>query len=364
MRILHLEFGRHIYGGALQVAYLMRGLAAFKELENHLACPLESDLPRYIPEGSGAVIHPLRVRGDADIGVYWLLRELIRKIRPDILHIHSRRGADLWGVLAARRLDIPYILTRRVDNADASWLTRWRTSKASFVVGISRRICEVMREGGADPAKIRCILSTVDTDAYAPGGDRQRLASAADIPSEAPAVGIIAQLIERKGHRVLFKAIPEILAKHPDTFFLVFGKGPLEVELKNEAAAEPWADHVRFMGFCEDLEGLLPCLDLVVHPAFMEGLGVSLLQASACGVPVVACEAGGIPEVVRHGENGLLVQPGDYAALADCINRLLGDPDRRGQMAAVGRRIAEEQFSIARMSLDYRDLYAKTVPVA
>ncbi len=262
----------------------------------------------------------------------------------------------------ARRQGIPYILTRRVDNMDAPWLARWRTRKAAFVVGISARICEVQRAGGVDPDKVRCVLSTVDTEAYRPGADRAYLEAQTGVPAGAPAIGMIAQFIERKGHAVLFKAIPEILKDHPQARFLLFGKGPLLESLKASVARESWGGQVRFMGFRDDLTRILPALDIVTHPAYMEGLGVSLLQASASGVPVVACEAGGIPEVIEDGANGFLVPPGDHEALARSLSRLLGDQALRREMGKSGRRIAEERFSIEKMAAAYAELYRLAAP--
>jgi glycosyltransferase involved in cell wall biosynthesis len=103
------------------------------------------------------------------------------------------------------------------------------------------------------------------------------------------------------------------------------------------------------MGYRDDLPRLLACMDLVVHPATMEGLGVSLLQASAAGVPVVASRVGGIPEAVRDGVSGLLVPPADVAALADAVLALLADPDACRRMGAAGRDLVAREFSVARM---------------
>lgn len=361
MKVLHLEFGRHVYGGALQVAYLLRGLAAHPSIESHVVIPTESPLRQHIAEDPRVHLHSIPIGGEVDPRVPFRLGKLVRRIEPDVIHIHSRRGADLWGVMTARRRGIPYLLTRRVDNADPGWLARWRTRKAAFVVGISRRICEVQEASGVDPRKIRRILSTVDTDAYRPGPDRTNLQQQAGVDPGVPAVGMIAQFIERKGHAVLFKAIPEILKTHPDTRFLLFGKGPLLESLKTSIASEPWQQQVSFMGFRDDLARILPSLDIVTHPAFMEGLGVSLLQAAACGVPVVACEAGGIPEVVEDGTNGFLVPPGDHEALARSLSRLIGDSGMRERFGKKGRQIAEERFSIPRMAAAYVELYRSAV---
>ena len=100
------------------------------------------------------------------------------------------------------------------------------------------------------------------------------------------------------------------------------------------------------------------CLDIIAHPAYMEGLGVSLLQAAACGIPIIGTRAGGIPEIVRHEENGYLIDPGDSRALGDRLSRLLGDDDLRRRMGQSGRRIAEADFSIPGMVQDYAGLYA------
>jgi glycosyltransferase involved in cell wall biosynthesis len=106
---------------------------------------------------------------------------------------------------------------------------------------------------------------------------------------------------------------------------------------------------VRLVGFHAELPRVLPCLDLVVHPALMEGLGVALLEAAAAGVPLIASRAGGMPEVVRDGENGMLTPPGDINALREALEALLGDPARARAMGRRGREIVAEHFSIDAM---------------
>jgi glycosyltransferase involved in cell wall biosynthesis len=130
---------------------------------------------------------------------------------------------------------------------------------------------------------------------------------------------------------------------------LIFGQGPLEAELRADVAARGLAGAVRFTGFRHDLPRWLGGLDMLVHPADMEGLGVSLLQASAAGVPVVTSRAGGLPEAVQDGVTGILCPPGDVAALAAAIDRLAGDPALRRQYGAAGRARILAEFSIDAM---------------
>jgi len=112
-----------------------------------------------------------------------------------------------------------------------------------------------------------------------------------------------------------------------------------------------------FAGFRGDLPRILPHLAMLVHPALMEGLGVSLLQAASCGVPIVACRAGGIPEVVQHGTTGLLVTPGDVKELCQAIRILVQQPEMRLKMGRAGRRLVCEGFSIERMVLGNLRVY-------
>ena len=106
---------------------------------------------------------------------------------------------------------------------------------------------------------------------------------------------------------------------------------------------------VRLVGFRDDLERVLPCLYGVVHPADIEGLGVSLLQSAASGVPIIGSDSGGIPEIVHDGVNGYLVQPGDTAMLKEKIEQLLVHEQLANEFGQAGRKIVQNQFSINAM---------------
>jgi len=352
MKVMHVELGRHLYGGARQVAYLLNGLADFPD-RHVLVCAPGAELAGAIERPEIRILQPA-FGGDADLAYVARLRRLIRSEQPDLLHIHSRRGD--WLAAAAGALEkCPVILSRRVDNPPRWFDVRLKFPLCRQIVTISEGIREVLAASGIPAERLRCIPSAVDTDRFRPGGDRAAVAVDLGIPPERLLVAIVAQLIPRKGHRVLFEALPAVVAQHPSLQLLVFGQGPLEAELRQTAAG--LSQRVLFAGFRADLHRILPCLDLVVHPAFLEGLGVSLLEAAACGVPIVASRAGGMPEIVRDGENGYLVEPGDAATLANRIKTLLADPALRRRMGSAGRTLTLERFSIPRMVEDNRRLY-------
>jgi len=312
-----------------------------------LVCAESAELIRMV-ENPAVTLHPLAFRGDLDLGFIPKLRQIIRRERPDLMHIHSRRGDGL-AALAGRLEKIPLILSRRVDNPP-----RWLDLNLKFplfkkIITISEGIRAVLLAAGVPAERVTCIPSAVDTVRHRPETERDWFRREFGLQDGQIAIGMIAQLIPRKGHDVLFDALPSVLTRHPKTRVLVFGRGPLEAELKQAVNDRSLDQAVIFAGFRNDLERVIPNLDLLVHPAWLEGLGVSLLEAAASGVPIVATRTGGIPEIVQDGVNGRLITPGDRQALTEAIDDLLEHPVRRLAFGDAGRRLAVERFAVGRM---------------
>jgi glycosyltransferase involved in cell wall biosynthesis len=349
MRVLHVEAGMNLYGGALQVVFLMRGLAQ-RGVEVALACPPGSAISAAVRQ-LGLEVHEVPMGGDSDSGQVRRLRQLMREWKPDVLHLHSRRGADTWGTLAGRLQGVTTVLSRRVDNPE-TWLKAvLKYRLPHHVVTISQGIQKVLLSEGVPQARITCVPSAVDTDQYKPGRDELPwFRREFNLPDDALTIGMAAQFIERKGYATLLDALPAVFERHPRVHVLLFGKGPLHEAIAQRVAADAsLAARVQLAGFRQDLDRVFPCLDVLAHPAYMEGLGVALLQAAACGVPIVGGRAGGIPEIVRPGVNGELIEPGDAAGLARALNELLDSSELRERMGRAGRAWVEQHFSIAAM---------------
>ena len=348
MKVLHIEAGKHLYGGALQVVFLLGGLRDLGG-EHVLACPVGSAIAEAARPVASRV-QELDMRGDADVGLVGRLRRLMRAERPDLVHLHSRRGVDVWGAIAARLEGIPVVLSRRVDNPEPRWLVPIKYRLYDHVITISEGIGNVLLAQGVPHEKITCVHSAVDTQRYQPGcQDRAWFRQEFGLRDGELTLAMAAQFIARKGHRTLIEALPVVIAAQPRLRLLLFGQGPLEPEIRNLVKQRNLDAHVVFAGFRHDLHRVLPCVDVMVHPASMEGLGVALLQAAACGIPIVAGRAGGIPEIVRPGLNGELVPPDDPAALAAALLPLLADQMLRIRYGSAGRKLAVSQFSIPAM---------------
>ncbi|ROR03088.1 glycosyltransferase family 4 protein [Desulfosoma caldarium] len=342
MRVLHVETGRHLYGGAYQVLLLLQGLAS-SGVENILCAPKESAIAR--AAGPYATVVPLPIAGELDPRLPWFLWQATHRWRPHLVHAHSRRGADWWTGPMGTARHIPSVITRRVDNPENPVLARFKYGFYHRIIAISEAIARVLRREGVEAEKIRIVKSCIEPKRFANPYPRDKVLRDLGLPQNTLLIGTVAQLIARKGHARLIDVAPAVIAQYPTAHFCFFGQGPLLKALQRRAQEKKVSGHVHFLGFREDMDRLFPCLNLLVHPATMEGLGVCLLEAAASGVPVVAGRSGGIPEVVHHELNGLLIDPEKDEELLSAILQMLQSPEKARRMGEAGRTLVEAQFS-------------------
>lgn len=350
MRILHIETGRNWLGGPAQVLYLMKG----QRQRGHavtLVSPPRSGLGLRAAD-AGLDVRFTPFSGDVDPRLLAGSLRAIRAFKPDLVHLHSRRGADTQGALAARIARKPVVLSRRVDYPlRDSALLRWQYARMyDHIIAISEAIRQVVIAGGVSPTRVSTVHSAVDIAQFRPNAEKRGSARAAlGVDDETPLFAIVAHMIRRKGHDTLLDAVARVAPEAPALRVAILGSGKEEQNLRLQAARLGISSHLIWPGFRDDLPDLLPGIDCLVHPARMEGLGVAILQALACAKPVIACPVGGIPEAVRPPENGWLVPVGDDAALADAMRAFLADREGAAQKGAAGRALMEREFSVYAM---------------
>lgn len=358
MRVVHLESGRHLYGGAQQVCYLLSGLAA-EGIDNVLVCPRDSAIANTVGGYRDiAEVIAIPMRGDLDVALPGRLKSLLESRRPDLVHVHSRRGADRFGGWNARWAGVPAVLTRRVESVEFKPLAYIKYQPYAAIVAISRAIEAQLRENvGLPEHRIHYVASGIATDRFQPATERGQLTELFDLPEQAFKIGIVAQLIERKGHARLFEALPELIGVHPEVRLLCFGQGSLERELRQRVEELGLSANVHFAGFRTDLEALLPDLDCLVHPADREGLGVAVLEALSCALPVVASRVGGLVDVVEHDSTGLLFDLDEPATLLRALRRIVEDEALRARLGSAGRQRVEAEFSAEQMTQGNLSVY-------
>jgi glycosyltransferase involved in cell wall biosynthesis len=199
------------------------------------------------------------------------------------------------------------------------------------------------------PARLALIPNGVDTERFTARPPDPAVRERWGVPAAMPLVGIVGRLSRQKGHRALFDAMPGVWRQHPNTHLAVVGVGELEAELRAYAAALDPHERIRFVGQQHDVPAALAALDVVALPSLYEGMPFALLEAMAIERAVLATAVDGTAELVHHGQSGLLVQPGDDAALAQGLVRLLGDEALRERLGRAARARVLAHYSQAGM---------------
>ena len=291
------------------------------------------------------------------------LSRLLKKEKPDIVHTHGY-FASVIGRLAAKKAGLPIIITHVHS-------TYWEYKKRHLLIErylsrcTHRIICcsEAVKNFVTGHEKIKedktvVIYNGVDEERFLPVQDPSPVRARLGIDRESPVVGTVSSLTPHKGQKYLIQAAAKIREKYPATRFLIVGDGPLRQSLEEQALGLSLQSSLIFTGARRDIPDLLSLMDIFVLPSSSrEGLGIAIIEAMAMEKPTVATDIGGIPEVVQDGETGLLVRPGDSAALAKAIIELIDNPDRAKAMGKKGRNRFAQKFTRKTMLSKIEDLY-------
>jgi glycosyltransferase involved in cell wall biosynthesis len=367
-RVLHVLSGCTVGGCEQHVLALLTRLNR-ERFEPWLAC-FEAEPDEATPmiplfRAGGVRTVDLRARRRMDPAAFWRFGQLLRRGRFDIVHTHSFRtelGSVLWG----RVPGLAPIVVRTVHNVDDEYvnqpyatMSRLSAHGLDRIVAISDAVAEYLRQDAALPdEKVVRIYYGIDPSPFQP----ELLPPSRrpdDDPRRRPTIGVVARLAPQKGHRVLFDALPTVRAAIPDVYARLVGHEELSTtaELRAYAVERGVSDLVAFEGFRPDVAQVMADLDVFVLPSLWEGFGLVLLEAMAAGRPVVASAVGPIPEIVVDGVTGLLVPPGDPAALADAIVRLLRDPELAAALGRAGRARVERELRVDTMVARTESLY-------
>jgi len=216
-----------------------------------------------------------------------------------------------------------------------------------------------LREGVVTEDKAVKIYSGIELDQFGPVTEdtKNRIRSKWRIGHEDVVIGVVSKLWEGKGHAILIKAFKELRKEIKDIRLVIVGEGYIYNELRNLVHMLGLKDSVLFTGFQMDVSEIIATFDVAVLPSFFEGMGRVLLEAMAMEKPVVASRVGGIPDLVEHGVNGLLVSPGDVLELSNAIKTVVKDKKLAHEMAEKGRKRITEQFSAEAMVQSIEKVY-------
>ncbi len=306
----------------------------------------------------------IRTKSELDFRIYKVLPRLRRYMeqhRIDILHAQTRI-TQVMGQILKRMIGRPYFST-------CHGFFRGRLSRRLFpcwgdaVIAISEAVRHhLVSDFHVDEGRVVLIQSGVDLGAYVPADEetKRQLRRKYHL-GEGPVIGNIARLSDVKGQDILIAALSTVVAQRPDVKLLVAGEGKTEETLKAMVKTLHLERHVFFYPLVNKTAELLSVMDVFVMPSRQEGLGLSIMEAQAVGVPVIASNVGGIPSLIEHGKTGILIEPESPSVLARDLMGLLGDEKRLREMGNAGREFALQHYGADTMVDKTLSLYRRFV---
>jgi len=367
IKVVHIIGGGE-FGGAERHIINLAGAVNPQAVEVTVCC-LFSD--PFVGIAAEAGINALNVtmKHRTDLGVVGKLASIIRNNNFDIVHTHGVR-ANLLGRLAARQAnkkpvvttvhsllerDYPGFLRRQV-NTVTEWATRGLTD---HFIAVSQGLKAKLVSSGVPAERVTVIYNGIVVEEFSPSVEPGASRAMLGFDPAVPLVGIVARLHPVKGHQYFLEAAQSVLEQRPEVRFVVVGDGPQRAALEEMARRLGIAGQVAFTGFVSDVRALMADLDLLAISSLWEGFGLTAVEAMALGIPVVSTEVGGLPEVVLHGETGLLVPPANSAALAKSMIWMLEHPKAAVEMATKASSVVNEKFTAQVMARRTEELYRR-----
>jgi glycosyltransferase involved in cell wall biosynthesis len=362
MRILMVV--RPAAGGMnAQVLALSHGLIAAGHVVE-IAAPATSDTIASA-RANGITVHEVPIVGPLhpwhDPRAVGALRRIVAHGDFDVVHAHGFKAGLLGRLATSLAGSRPFIVTAHnhvVRREETSGFAKWRTSRVeraltggvAHYIAVSESIkLELIEDIGLSADRITTIRNGVAPDAFLIEQDRAACRATFGIPPGAPTLGLAARFAAQKGIRHLIAALPDVRRAVPGALLVLGGSGPLESELREQAAALEVSSAIRWVGHVDDVPAFLANLDVYTLPSGTEGLSLALVEAALAGVPTVATNVGGVPEIIVADKTGLLVPFADPPALARAIVRLLEDRALASDLAAAARERSLVEFDPERM---------------
>lgn len=234
--------------------------------------------------------------------------------------------------------------------------------KADLFIAISQEIADGLRKDGIPPERIKHITNFVDTDKFQPINNNERHMFKRTLSlDENIVINFTGRIVGRKGLDILIHAFTKNSELTLSSRLLIVGTGQDEQRVKEMVSDLGIGDKVRFLGHSSEVARYYQTSDIFVLPSYAEGMPNSLLEAMACGLPVIASRIGGVVDVVEDGKSGILFEPGDVSGLASAMIRLLQDDELRQRLGLEARKRIVENFSIDRIAEEYIELYEEII---
>lgn len=350
MKILHFSSAKTWRGGEQQIAYLFEELQQ-KGIQQWIFCVKKSALANYCQqEKIPHFTYQKRFSTNPFIG--YQLKQLSTRLQIDLIHLHDAHSHTFGYISTLLGNKMPFVLSRRVDfPVKNNWLSYQKYNHPSIqrILSVSHYVQQILAPAIKNQSKLQVVHSGVDTTRFQ-NTNQHILRATYDISKETIIIGNVAAIAPHKDY-FTFVDTAVILLKNKQSFkFLIIGGDGGEATLIKAYIQEKGVtDHFILTGFRKDIPQILPEIDIFLFTSKEEGLGTSVIDAISCGISVVATNAGGVPEIIRDGENGFLAPVKDAALLAEKVMHLLTHPNTKERFIQNGQAVAL-QFSKEEMA--------------
>lgn len=339
-RLLHVSTAKTWRGGEQQIAYLYHELDALG-VPQRIVCAKDSSLEAYCQEND--IDHQSVVKKNSfDLSFAKQLKKIAAEFNADLMHVHDSHGHTFTfvaGRLFCNRL--PYVVSRRVDFSIAnSFLSKLKYNDKHLknIICVSDAIRKIIQPSIKNPEVLSTVHDGIDLTRYESTQPGVKLREAYKVSPEHRVIGVVAALVDHKDIFTFINMANELNKRGVAASFFIVGEGKLRPQLEARVNALGLSGNVIFTGFVDHVLAVIKQFDVFMLTSKLEGLGTSILDAMACGVPVVATSAGGIPEMVEHGVSGLLAPVGDASRLVDNVMQVLNDQALAQSLVAGGKQ--------------------------
>jgi glycosyltransferase involved in cell wall biosynthesis len=359
-RILHVVFSLDAGGMENGVVNISNALAP-EEFEIRVCCLARGgEFIRRFPNPER--VHILGKKEGFSLSTVSALARHIRAVSPDIIHTHNF-GPLIYTALAGPRAPILHGEHAELTPSELAphrlLIRRRLYSRVRRVHTVSNSLRESLARHGLPAGRIEVVSNGVDTSRFQPGS-RDEARRETGLPLDATILGLVGRFGQFKRHTELIVAFDRLAEAQPKLALLfVGGGGPLEAEVRQRAAASPFASRIHFAGFQLDPLPWIHSLDLLVLPSVNEGLSNALLEAMACGVPALAHTACGNNEAIEDGVNGFIRDLGSPDRMTEALAGILAGSGSLPGLGRAARETAEGRFGFAGMVAGYRALYLR-----
>jgi len=365
--VCHIDSGDLWAGAEVNTTTLLQALTRLPDLRLSAILLNEGEMARRL-RGCGIDVKVVPESERSFVGIFNEAARFLRPRQVRILHAH-RYKENLLAALLARRCRIPFLVSTRHGAPEP--FRGWRRIKRAAFGSIDQlltrhftdrviSVSDEMREGllgSLPPQKIVTIRTGIDTGQVRSELTRAEAKRRLEISGQAKVVGYAGRLVPIKRLDIFLQAARQIADVESDVVFVIAGDGPEQARLEALTRELGLGDRVRFLGFRERIYDVMRAFDVFVLCSDHEGLPRVVLEALCLGVPVVARAVGGIPEVIRNGDTGILLDSAEPGVLAASCRDLLADEGRRRQMAAAGAAEVSRRYPSERCASETMELY-------